>query len=115
MLRHSHALWLVVPTVLLGGCPLYPSGCDTNDDCGFNYVCDAPSGQCVPAHQTPPVEPPGSGPERCMTSADCDPGLICDRYDRCVPPPGATGGNGGESGVSTAGGESGSAAAGAGG
>jgi hypothetical protein len=87
MLRPAHALWLFGPTILLGGCPVYPSSCHSDEDCSFGYVCDDPSGRCIAAPEGP------TGPERCKTSSDCEAGFICDAYDRCVP-----NGNGGESG-----------------
>ena len=108
MLRPSRALWLIGPTILLGGCPIYPSGCETDEDCDYAYVCDYPSQQCVPYDQSTP------GPERCHSSSDCDPGLVCDAYDRCTPP-GAGGASSGEGGATAAGsaGEAGAGAAGA--
>jgi hypothetical protein len=99
MLRLFHLLWLAGPALLLGGCPMYPSGCDSDEDCAYDYVCDYPSRQCTPFNP--------SGPERCNSSNDCEPGLICDEYDRCVPPSesgGAAGSdNGGESGLANGG------------
>lgn len=90
----------------MGGCPVYPNGCESDQDCDYGYVCDYPSAQCIPYDQGIP------GPDRCHSSSDCDPGLVCDAYDRCVPP--STGGAAGEGGAPSAGsaGEAGAVVAG---
>ncbi|HTQ04549.1 MAG TPA: hypothetical protein VMI54_11865 [Polyangiaceae bacterium] len=99
-MQPSRATWLFLPALALGGCPMYPDGCSSDDDCGPSYVCDFPSGQCVNAYP--------STLERCNTTSDCDPGLVCDEYARCVAPNGTGGsiavGSGGASGGEHAGG-----------
>ncbi len=82
---------------------MYPDGCSSDFDCGPGYVCDYPSAECLAASP-----PPGaaSGIQRCSTTSDCDLGLVCDRYARCVAPE-ETGGatsSAGKGGVSRAGG-----------
>jgi hypothetical protein len=99
MLRISHARWLLLPALMLGGCPVYPDGCGTSDDCDYGYACHEQSGQCVPLQ----TESPGDNPPRCRKTEDCDDGLVCDRYARCVTP-GGEAGAGGEAGGGGAGG-----------
>jgi len=86
---------------------MYPSGCESDEDCDYAYVC-APSQQCVPYDEGTP------GPDRCHTTSDCDPGLVCDMYDRCIAQGegGASGANDGEAGATTSGGQAGGGAAG---
>jgi hypothetical protein len=102
MLRLSRVPWLVLPALLVAGCPVYSDGCVVSADCDYGYYCDEPSGQCLAVSK---VTPEGtSGPARCETSSDCDEGLVCDRYKRCMPPEGAAGGSGtaGEGGTAGA-------------
>ncbi len=99
MLRLSHALWLVLPAAMLGGCPVYSDGCGTDEDCDYGYACQDASGQCVLIEP----EAPGDTPPRCRTTEDCEAGLVCDRYSRCVTEGGeagaGSGGAGGEGGA----------------
>jgi hypothetical protein len=95
MLRLFHALWLLLPAAMLGGCPVYPDSCATSDDCDFGYACHHSSGQCVLLE----TAPSGKSPPRCRTTEDCDEGFICDRYLRCVTERGEAG-MGGAAGTS---------------
>jgi hypothetical protein len=102
VMEPTRAAWLSIPALLLFGCPIYPDHCSADTDCENSYYCDYPAGQCVAASAST-----APGPERCNSTSDCDPGLVCDPYSRCVPPD-DSGGHGGDGDV----GASGSAAEG---
>jgi len=97
MLRLSQLLAFVVPALVATACPMYGESCNENDDCAAGYVCNA--GSCVSAYGDVIVPPDPETPARCMTTADCAPGLECDRYKRCMPPEGSAGGASGGAGA----------------
>lgn len=101
MLRFSQALSFVVPALVATACPMYGEDCNEADDCAVGYVCSA--GACISAVDNANVPPDPDTPPRCQTTADCAPGLECDRYKRCMPPDssgGASGGAGSPGGAS---------------
>ncbi len=109
MLRLPQALWFVLPAVLATACPMYPDGCNGSGDCAAGYACDA-TGACVhlDADEGEGVPPDPDTPSRCE-DGECPEGLVCDRYQRCVPPDDSAGGASGGAGApaSGAGGEAG--------
>ena len=97
MLRLSQALSFVVPALVATACPMYGESCDEADDCAIGYFCSA--GSCVSGAGDANVPPDPDTPARCETTADCAPGLECDRYKRCLPPEDSSGGASGGAGA----------------
>jgi hypothetical protein len=99
MPRLFAVLFMLLPPVVVAGCPVYDSDCDSDRDCAPGYECSQRS--CVAE------TPVGPAPGRCHTSDECSDGLVCDRYNRCVDPPNGAAGEGGSGGTSGAAGAGG--------
>jgi hypothetical protein len=99
MPRPFAVLFMLLPPVVVAGCPVYDADCDSDRDCAPGYVCS--QGSCVADTAV------GPAPGRCHTSDDCADGLVCDRYNRCVEGSTGAAGEGGSGGTSGAAGADG--------
>lgn len=98
MPRLFAVLFMLLPPLVVAGCPVYDTNCDSDRDCAPGYRCSQRS--CIAENPDVPV------PGRCHVTDECSVGMVCDRYNRCVSEPTGGAGEGGAGAMAGAGGQS---------